>query len=63
MIYEVKYIRLVEQMVTCTVEANSEEEAIQKGAHDGLTISMNADECPENTIEIKHAKAKLITGT
>lgn len=54
--YEVTYRHLIERSVTAIVEAESEEEAIQK-AIDGDYIVSDEDDAPEQGIEITNEQA------
>lgn len=50
--YEVTYTHVIERTITSLVEADSEEEAIEK-AVDGEVLSSDEDLAPEQGIEIK----------
>lgn len=51
-IYTVEYVSIIERKVQCAVEAESEEEAIQK-AKDGDIIDDDEDSAPEDCIEVR----------
>lgn len=59
--WEMKYTHVIERKITCIVEADSEEEAIQKG-YDGDYLESDEDDCPEDGIEIKDKRATLYEG-
>ena len=50
--YYVQYTHLLERTVTCTVEAESGEEALQK-AKDGNELDSDEDMAPEQGLETK----------
>jgi hypothetical protein len=58
--YEVTYRHIIERSVTSIVEADSEEEAIQK-AVDGDCLYSDEDDAPEQGIEIKDEVANKLS--
>lgn len=57
--YEVTYTHVIEHFITAVVEATSEDEAIQK-AIDGDCITDDADDAPQQGVEIRHEVATLL---